>query len=286
VADLREAIAMASGGAIQQQVSVQVSAPAPRRRRRKSRKKTSYAARTRKSNAKKTAKRQSQISAMTKAQLVAQVRRVKPSAGSQTVLMRKTKPALKQMLRRAHSQSLPSQRKPRKSSPKLSKAKTARAAKIARAIRSGKISAKQGIVSYRDYSSGTNRQKLDRYIALYKGTAIRKKSAAAKSKSLKSLYAQIQGPKKPYALTRGYTVQVGGGARGPGVVRKLTKQAKPFSQLSHAEQQAVVSFLNSQKGSKLRGKGAPKSFSLTSYRQLKASKKSAKRQRRGAANWW
>ena len=282
--DIEDAIAQLVGSSVAAQIQA-VQAP-PKKKTRKKRKTKSYAARTRAANQRKTKKRQGQISAMTKAQLVAQVQRAKPGTYSASALRGKNKTALKQILRRAHGQSLPSQRKSRKSSAKLPESKTKRAASLARAIRAGRIPARQGKVAYSDYATGTRRQKLNRYLALYKGVTVRKKSAKPKSKSLKSLYSQMQGPKKPYALTRGYTVQVGGGARGPGVVRKLTKQAKPFRQLSQAQQQAVVQFLNSQKGKKLRGKGAKATFSLTAYRDLIKSKKLSKKQGRGAANWW
>ena len=284
-ADIEEAIADLVGGSVAAQIAQVQQAQAPKPKRRKKRKTKSYRARTRAANQRKTAARQGQIGGMTKAQLIAQVQRVKPGSYSASKLKAKTKPALMQILRRAHSQTLPSQRK---SSTKLSKTKTKRAAKIAAAVRAGRIPARQGKVAYGDYATGTKRQKLDKYLALYAGVTIRKRSSKAKSKSMKAIYAQMQGPKQPYALGRGYTVQVGGGARGPGIVRKLTKQAKPFRELSQAQQQAVTQFLNSQKGKKLRGKGAKETFSLAAYRDLAKAKKLSKSRKtsRGAANWW
>jgi hypothetical protein len=46
--------------------------------------------------------------------------------------------------------------------------------------------------------------------------------------------------------------------------------------------------LNSQKGKKLRGKGAKETFSLAAYRDLAKAKKLSKSKKtsRGAANWW
>jgi ribosomal protein L12E/L44/L45/RPP1/RPP2 len=286
-ADIEEAIAGLVGGSVAAQIAQVQQAQAPKPKRRKKRKTKSFAARTRAANQRKTKKRQGQIGGMTKAQLIAQVQRAKPGTYSASALRGKNKTALLGILRRAHSQSLPSQRKSR-SSAKLSKTKTKRAAKIAAAVRAGRIPARQGKVAYGDYATGTKRQKLDRYLALYAGVTIRRRSAKAKSKSMKAVYSQMQGPKQPYALGRGYTVQVGGGARGPGIVRKLTKQAKPFRELSQAQQQAVTQFLNSQKGKKLRGKGAKETFSLQAYRDLAKAKKLSKSRKtsRGAANWW
>jgi hypothetical protein len=284
-ADIEEAIADLVGGGVAAQIAQVQQAQAPKPKRKKSRKTKSYGARTRAANQKKTAKRQGQITGMSKAQLIAQVQRAKPGTYSATKLKSKTKPALMQILRRAHSQSLPSQRK---SSKTLPKSKTKRAAALARAIRAGSVPARQGKVSYGDYTTGTRRQQLDKYLALYSGVSVGRKSAKAAPKSMKAIYSQMQGAKQPYALGRGYTVQVGGGARGPGIVRKLTKQAKPFRELSQAQQQAVTQFLNSQKGKKLRGKGAKETFSLAAYRDLAKAKKLSKSRKtsRGAANWW
>lgn len=164
-------------------------------------------------------------------------------------------------------------RKSRKSS-KLPKTLKARAGKISRAIAAGKIVAKQQKTKPSDYASGTTREKYEKFVALYSGVRIPKKGAKAKGPSVKAVYQQIKmsrnRKKYPYYLSRGYHVKafnVGGGKRGPGIVRRIPGyQSKPFSALTATEKKRVVSFLNGP-GKGLRSKGAPKQVNLQAAMQ-------------------
>ncbi len=154
----------------------------------------------------------------------------------------------------------------RKSAGKLPKTLKARAAKISAAIKAGKIAQKQGKSKPSDYADSlTTRQKYDKFVALYAGTVIRKASRKSKDKgpSIVSIYESLRSThRRPYFLSAGYSVKgfsVGGGKKGAGVIRAVPgKGAKPFKSLPEGQQRAVLAFLNSAEGQKLRGKGAPK----------------------------
>ena len=165
---------------------------------------------------------------------------------------------------------------------KPSKTNVSRANAIARAIRSGKISAKNSnIPSYTAYQSGTRKQKVDRFVAQYKGVRIAKKSSGPKRESVAGIYQGMAAPKQPYFLSRGYKVdsfKVGGGRKGPGTVRKVAgKQGLPFKKLTAADKKKIIAFLNSSTGKKLRGVGAPQSASLQKMQQAKMAKAQRKR---------
>jgi len=145
-----------------------------------------------------------------------------------------------------------------------------RAGKIMRAIKAGKIAAKQGKSKPMDFTSlKSNREKYEAFVKLYAGVVLGRKSKTKKSKkrvSAKAAYQSIKGQKKPYMLKKGYRIPykvIGGGGKGAGIIKAIPgSKAMPFAKLSESEQREVVAFLNSDEGKMLRGKGAPKTVSL------------------------
>ncbi len=146
-----------------------------------------------------------------------------------------------------------------------------RAGKIMRAIKAGKIAAKQGKSKPMDFTSlKSNREKYEAFVKLYAGVVLGRKSKTKKSKkrvSAKAAYQSIKAQgKKPYMLKKGYRIPykvIGGGGKGAGIIKAIPgSKAIPFAKLSDAEQREVVAFLNSDEGKMLRGKGAPKTVSL------------------------
>jgi hypothetical protein len=139
-----------------------------------------------------------------------------------------------------------------------------------RAIKAGKIAAKQGKSKPMDFTSlEGNRAKYDAFVKLYAGVVLGRKSKTRKSKkrvSVKVTYQSIKGQKKPYMLKKGYRIPykvIGGGGKGAGIIKAVPgSKATPFAKLEESEQRAVVAFLNSDEGKSLRGKGAPKVVSL------------------------
>lgn len=188
---------------------------------------------------------------------------------------------------------------------KIPKTLRARVGKIVRAIKSGRVAVKQGKASPSNYALQDARDRYTAFASLYADARITRKSRKSRKTgksrktrtSVKALYAKVQGQKYPYMLKKGYRVPskvVGGGARGAGVITTIPgSKATPFSQLSAEDQAKVVAFLNSEKGKKLRGKGAgKKTVSLQAIRrqasaqkQRRASRKSRSRtSMKGAAN--
>lgn len=195
----------------------------------------------------------------------------------------------------------------------IPKALRARVGRLVRAIKAGKIVAKQqrGIaitspssyapIGARDASGAHGRY--ERFDTLYKGVRVTRKSLKSrKSKkvarmSVKKRFQTIKEQKFPYQLVKGYRVParvVGGGGGGAGVIKAIPGSgAAPFHSLSAADQAKVAAFLNAA-GAKLRGKGAPKKVSLQAMRQQAAkqvarrasikSRKSRKSVKKGAAN--
>ena len=166
---------------------------------------------------------------------------------------------------------------------------------IAKAIKAGAVAAKQGKHSAADMQGKTAKQKAAKFVKLYKGVRIASRKSRKKGvtrKSIKKIYAQIQGQKHPYFLEKGFVSRVGGGPSGPGVIRKIHgHKVKPYGALSQAQQQSVVSFLDSQKGKKLRGPGAKKKAArsvgvgeifLRKSRAQRKSRKSASRKSRAS----
>lgn len=139
----------------------------------------------------------------------------------------------------------------------------ARAAKIVRAIASGRIKAVRGLGKPADASGATPRKRYEQFLAAYKTARITRKSARGTraSKGIKSRYAALRGQKFPYYLVHGYKVPsypVGGGRRGPGVIRPIPGSGAPgFMALTDAQKREVVAFLNGT-GKVLRSKGTGK----------------------------
>jgi len=166
---------------------------------------------------------------------------------------------------------------------------------IAKAIKAGAVAVKQGKHSAADMQGKTAKKKAAAFVKLYKGVRIasRKSRKGVAKKSIKKTYAQMQGQKHPYFIEKGFISRVGGGPGGPGVIRRLPgSKAKPFNQLGEAQQQSVISFLDSEKGKKLRGPGARKKSArniaighqlLSKSRKQRASRKSKSRKSRSAA---
>ena len=175
----------------------------------------------------------------------------------------------------------------------ISKAARARAASITRAIASGKIAAKQGKKGVGDMAGATARARYTAFLKLYSGAKAKGRKSAAKTAGVKQRYATISGSKVPYYLSAGYTVKsftVGGGAKGPGIVRAIPKSgAKPFSSVGEATQKKIASFLNAG-GKTLRSKGAPSVVNLSEIKRLAAAKSSPKKRsskKTGTTNrWW
>lgn len=194
--------------------------------------------------------------------------------------------------KKASTKKKSTKKKTTRRSQKVSKSLKSRAAKIVRGIAAGKVAVRQGKAKPSDYASKSAKQRYQQFVALYAGVRVTK-GAKKKGPGVAAIYAQIPGAegrsKFPYYLSPGYHVHafnVGGGRKGPGLIRKIPgSTAPPFSKLTAAKQAAVVKFLNSAKGQALRTKGAPKTVSLAAMKQAKA-KKTKKKATLGSSNWW
>jgi len=141
-----------------------------------------------------------------------------------------------------------------------------RSKKIEAAIKAGLMQVqKGGKKSAAQMPGKTARAKAAAFAKLYSGVRL-PSSRKSKKKSLKNTFAQVKAQAQaagqtahPYFIEKGRTVKIGGGASGPGVIRKIAgTSAKPFNQLSEPQQIAVLAFLDTAKGKKLRGPGAKK----------------------------
>lgn len=236
--------------------------------------------------------------AMTKAELVSELKGAVPQAKVQAKVQAKAQSQAKSQKKRtsAKAQSRKSQKgargtkKSRKGGRKtksgaarlvkIPQTLRSRVGKIVRAIKSGKIAVKQGKASPSAFPLQDARDRYTAFAALYSDARITRKSrTSTKSrtskksrksrKSLKQVFVQIQGQKMPYMIKKSKRI--------PTRVAAVPGQgAKPFNQLSLAQQQSVVSFLNSDKAKKLREKGAPRKVKFQDVkRQSKKSKKGA-----------
>ena len=144
------------------------------------------------------------------------------------------------------------------------KAMRSRAGKIMRAMQSpdSKVVVKQGKMKPSDYTTGTSREKYTKFIELYSDVRITKKRRA--KKTVKQVFAQIQGQKFPYMIKKARRIPARVGAI-PGT------KATPFNQLEEAEKRKVVSFLNTEKAKKLRQKGAPREVSFQKLTEKKGA---------------
>jgi hypothetical protein len=126
-----------------------------------------------------------------------------------------------------------------------------RANKITRAIKGNTLAARQQKRKPSDFTDlKTGLEKYTAFTKLYADVRFTSKKRRSK-KSVKEVFVQIQGQKLPYMLKKSKRI--------PARVAAVPGQgATPFNQLSLAEQQRVVAFLNTDKAKKLREKGAPR----------------------------
>jgi hypothetical protein len=229
---------------------------------------------------------------MTKAELVSQLKGAAPQAKVQAKVQAKAQSQAKSQKKRTSvkAQTRKSQtgargtkksrkggRKTKSGAARLVKIPQelrSRVGKIQRAIKSGKIAVKQGKASPSAFPLQDARDRYTAFAALYSDARItrksRKSTKSRKSrKSVKQVFVQIQGQKMPYMIKKSKRI--------PTRVAAVPGQgATPFNKLSLADQQSVVSFLNSDKAKKLREKGAPRKVKFQDVkRQSKKSKKGA-----------
>ena len=142
-----------------------------------------------------------------------------------------------------------------KKSMKATKPLRSRAGKIMRAMKSpdSKVVVKQGKMSPADFTNlKSSRDKYTAFVKLYSDVRFTSKKRRSKKsrKSVKKVYEQIEGQKHPYMIKKSKKIPTR-------VVAIPGQGAIPFNQLSLAEQQRAVAFLNNE-GKKLREKGAPR----------------------------
>jgi len=155
---------------------------------------------------------------------------------------------------------------------RVPKAMKARSDKLVRGIEAGKVQVREGWRKPSDVPSQSAKERYALFNVAYEDVRILRKSSRSGS-GLVEAYASISGDKAPYFLQAGYTRSVGGGARGPGVVRAIPgMKAKPFRSLTDADQLAVARFLNGA-GQALRGEGAPKKVDLAAIYALTPNRK-------------
>ena len=235
--------------------------------------------------------------AMTKAELVSELKSTVPQAKVQAKVQAKAQSQAKSQKKRtsAKAQTRKSQKgargtnKSRKGGRKTKSGGSrlvkipqelrSRVGKIVRAIKSGKIAVKQQKASPSAFPLQDARDRYTAFAALYSDARITRKSrTSTKSrknrksrKSVKQVFVQIQGQKMPYMIKKSKRI--------PTRVAAVPGQgAKPFNQLSLAQQQIVVSFLNSDKAKKLREKGAPRKVKFQDVKRKSEKTRSKKTQ--------
>lgn len=150
---------------------------------------------------------------------------------------------------------------------KIPKQLRARAMKIVRAIKAGKIAVKQQKASPSAYPLQDARDRYTAFVKLYEDVRITSKSRKGRKKtrkSIKQVYAQVQGQKFPYMIKKARRIPARVGVI-PG------SNATPFNQLEETEKRQVVAFLNTDKAKKLRQKGAPRQVSFQKLTQKKGA---------------
>jgi len=169
-----------------------------------------------------------------------------------------------------------------KKSLKATKPLRSRAGKIMRAMKSpdSKVVVKQGKMSPQDFTNlKSSRDKYTAFVKLYSDVRFTSKKRRSKKsrKSVKKIYEQIEGQKLPYMIKKSKKVPTR-------VVAIPGQDAIPFNQLSLAEQQRAVAFLNNE-GKKLREKGAPRKVKFQDVkRQSKKTQTQTKPQ--GGSNYY
>ena len=169
-------------------------------------------------------------------------RTLKQKLAAQTQAFKKRKDALRQKAKLARTT---------KKTLKPGKSLRTRAGKIVRAIAGNTLAVKQQKRKPGDFTNlKTGLEKYTAFTKLYADVRFTSKKRRSK-KSVKEIFVQIQGQKLPYMLKKSKRI--------PARVAAVPGQgATPFNQLSLADQQSVVSFLNTDKAKKLREKGAPR----------------------------
>lgn len=169
-----------------------------------------------------------------------------------------------------------------KKSLKATKPLRSRAGKIMRAMKSpdSKVVVKQGKMSPADFTNlKSSRDKYTAFVKLYSDVRFTSKKRRSKKsrKSVKQIYETIEGQKHPYMIKKSKKIPTR-------VVAIPGQGAIPFSQLSLAEQQRAVAFLNNE-GKKLREKGAPRKVKFQEVkRQSKKTQTQTKPQ--GGSNYY
>ena len=195
-------------------------------------------------------------------QQIKQAQKIVQQMVQQAKQQAKTQQVVQQLVQKAKQQSVkaPASTKRAKANG-VTDAMRERAALLVAAIKSGRLAAKQGVTKPAEAQGKTPRDRYVKFIAMHKKARVSSASTPkAKAKSVKIIYQQVRGPGSlPYYLASGYTSRVGGGASGPGVIRAVPGSgALPFRRLDEDEQRQIVSYLNSESGSVLRGPGAKK----------------------------
>jgi hypothetical protein len=175
---------------------------------------------------------------------------------------------------------------------------------IAKLINNGTITAQGDTTTYSKATGATRRKKASAFIKMYeakvkaaglkiaagevgKAKKTPKRTRKPKRLSVTKRYETIKGQKKPYYISKGRTIRVGGGASGPGVVRAIPKSGvDSFKKLTPDERRAVAQFLASDDGKKLRSRGAKRTVvvqqlikvNLPASEIRKAKKQAAKQQ--------
>ena len=171
--------------------------------------------------------------------------------------------------------------KARKTQKQPGKPLRTRSGKITRAIKGNTLAVRQQKRKPGDFTDlKTGLEKYTAFTKLYADVRFTSKKRRSK-KSVKEVFVQIQGQKEPYMLKKSKRI--------PARVAAVPGQgATPFNQLSLADQQRVVSFLNTDKAKKLREKGAPRKVKFQDVkRQSKKtqSKTQAQTKPQGGSNY-
>jgi len=229
---------------------------------------------------------------MTKAELIAELKSVAPQAKVQAKAQAKAQSQAKAQRTSAKRQSKKT-RTSRKSRSRVSgkggkaasttipKALRARVDKIQRAIKAKTLVARQTrggvkltspklLKAPKGFPQIDTRTLYEQFAEIYADARITSKARKTR-KSVKQVFVQIQGQKMPYMIKKSKRI--------PTRVAAVPGQgATPFNQLSLAEQQRVVAFLNTDKAKKLREKGAPRQVKFQDV------KRQSKKSQKGAAN--
>jgi len=232
---------------------------------------------------------------MTKAELVSELKGAVPQAKVQAKVQAKAQSQAKAQRTSAKRQS----KKPRTSrksrsrvsvkggktaSTTIPKALRARVNKIQRAIKAKTLVARQTrggvkltspklLKAPKGFPQIDTRTLYEQFAEIYADARITSKARKSRKsrKSVKQVFVQIQGQKMPYMIKKSKRI--------PTRVAAVPGQgATPFNQLSLAEQQRVVAFLNTDKAKKLREKGAPRQVKFQDV------KRQSKKSQKGAAN--